>query len=260
MARIFVTGSTDGVGLATARALVADGHTVLAHARTAQRADEVRDQLSGVESILIADLASQLETIELAEQVNARGRCDAVIHNAGIGSDERRTDTVDGREHVVAINAIAPYILTALITAPQRLIYVTSGQHLNGTANVDDIDWVDREWNPLQAYADSKHLESTVAYAVARLWPEVITNTMEPGWVPTKMANYDAPDDLALAHVTQDWLATSNDPEVLRSGGYYYHQRLQPANPIVADIEFQESVLSTFAALTGIDLPRHEVG
>ncbi|HEY0692245.1 MAG TPA: SDR family NAD(P)-dependent oxidoreductase [Kribbella sp.] len=256
MARIFVTGSTDGVGLATARALVADGHTVAAHARTARRADEVRDQLSGVESILIADLASQSETIELAEQVNARGRCDAVIHNAGIGSKESRADTVDGREHVVAINAIAPYILTALITAPQRLIYVTSGQHLNGTPNVDDIDWVGREWNPLQAYADSKLLESTVAYAVARLWPDVITNTMEPGWVPTKMANYDAPDDLALAHVTQVWLAASNDPEVLRSGGYYYHQRLQPANPIVVDIEFQESVLSTFAALTGIDLPR----
>jgi hypothetical protein len=91
---------------------------------------------------------------------------------------------------------------------------------------------------------------------VARLWPDVITNTMEPGWVPTKMANYDAPDDLALAHVTQVWLAASNDPEVLRSGGYYYHQRIQPASPIVADIEFQESVLSTFAALTGIDLPR----
>jgi NAD(P)-dependent dehydrogenase (short-subunit alcohol dehydrogenase family) len=81
MARIFVTGSADGVGLATARALVADGHTVLAHARTVQRADEVRDQLSGAESILIADHASQSETIELAEQVNACGRCDAVIHS-----------------------------------------------------------------------------------------------------------------------------------------------------------------------------------
>ncbi len=255
MARILVTGSSDGLGLATVQDLVAKGHDVTAHVRSEARRAEVASQLAGVEAVLVGDLASQAETESLAVAANERGEYDAVIHNAGIGSDEARALTGDGREHVLAINAIAPYLLTSLIRPPRRLVYVTSGQHLRGTSNLDDLDWERRVWDPLQAYADSKLLLSTVAFTVARRWPRVVTNTMEPGWVPTKMAHYDAPDDLALGHVTQVWLAVGTAVEANRSGGYYYHQLPQEANPVARDERFQEQVIARFAELTGVGLP-----
>jgi NAD(P)-dependent dehydrogenase (short-subunit alcohol dehydrogenase family) len=253
--RAFVSGSTDGIGLATAQELIRRGHHVVAHARTAARATEMRSELVGAEAILVADLASQQETRDLAAMANDSGAFDVIVHNAGIGSDEPRRMTPDGVEHVLAINAVAPYLLTAMMTPPRRMMYVTSGQHLNGTPSTDDLDWRVRNWDPLQAYADSKLFESTVAFAVARLWPSVITNTLEPGWVPTKMANYDAPDDLALAHMTQIWLAESEAPEALRSAGYYYHQRPQPAHPVARSEAFQSEVLEHFRRLTGVRLP-----
>ncbi len=255
MARILVTGSSDGLGLATFQDLVAKGHDVTAHVRSEARRAEVTTQLVGAQAVLVGDLASQNETESLAAAANEMGNYDAVIHNAGIGSDEARMITVDGREHVLAINAIAPYLLTSLIQPPRRLIYVTSGQHLRGTPRLDDLDWARRGWDPLQAYADSKLLLSTVAFAVARLWTDVATNTMEPGWVPTKMAHYDAPDDLTLGHVTQVWLAIGAEPETALSGGYYYHQLPQRANPVALDQRFQDQVLERFAELTGVELP-----
>jgi NAD(P)-dependent dehydrogenase (short-subunit alcohol dehydrogenase family) len=255
-ARILVTGATDGVGLAAAQELIAAGYSVVAHARTAARANDVAAKLDGSHAILVADFAEQVQVLSLAEQVNAIGRFDAVIHNAGIGSAEPRRLTADGVEHVLAINALAPYLLTCLIDQPGRLIYVTSGQHLNGSPTVDDLNWESRRWDPLQAYADSKLFESTLAFAVARLWPEVVTNTLEPGWVPTKMANYDAPDDISLGHVTQVWLATSDAPEAVVSGGYYYHQQAQLANPVARSERFQEDVLTAFAKITGVTFPR----
>lgn len=254
MARIFVTGSTDGVGLNTARALIAGGHEVVAHARNSRRAAQTAAGLEGSATTLIGDLASFAETIALAAAANEIGTFDAIIHNAGIGSDEPRLPTVDGCEHVLQINAIAAYILTALIHPPKRLIYVTSGQHLRGTPNVSDIDWMSREWDPLQAYADSKLYESTIAFAVARMWPHVIVNTCEPGWVPTKMAHYDAPDDLSLGHLTQVWLATSFDRDATTSGGYYYHRQPQEANPVARSISFQEEVLGAFERITSLRL------
>jgi NAD(P)-dependent dehydrogenase (short-subunit alcohol dehydrogenase family) len=253
--RVLITGSTDGVGLATARALVAEGHEVIAHARNSDRAAERREPLAGVSKVLIGDLASKAETVALAAAANEVGDYDVIIHNAGIGSNEPRQLTTDGIEHVLAINAIAPYILTCLIRPPARLMYVTSGQHLNGTPHVADMNWDARPWNPLQAYADSKLFESTVAFAVARMWPNVVTNTLEPGWVPTKMAGYDAPDDLELAHVTQLWLALSEDELARTSGSYFYHQEAQPANPIARHQDFQDRVLEIFAELTGVTLP-----
>ena len=255
MARVLVTGSSDGVGLAAARALIDAGHRVTAHARNAARADEVRDALHGAERILLGDMSSQRETVRLAEEANATGRYDAVIHNAGIGSQEPPVLTEDGRERVLAVNAIAPYLLTCLMTPPGRLVYVTSGTHLRGTVSVDDLDWEARSWDPLQAYADSKLFQITVAFAVARRWPGVFVNAMEPGWVPTKMSNYNAPDDLSLGHVTQVWLAVDDEPATLSSGRYFYHQEEQDPLPAARDPRFQDTVLAAFAGLTGVELP-----
>lgn len=139
-------------------------------------------------------------TRRVAEQVNALGRFNAVIHNAGVGYREpHRIETVDGLEHVFSINVLAPYLLTALITPPERLVYLSSGMHTGGNASLDDPQWITRRWNGTQAYADSKLFDVVLAFAVARRWPKVLSNALEPGWVPTKMGGPSAPDDLSLA-------------------------------------------------------------
>src|SRR5579863_10450291 len=118
MARVFITGSTDGLGLMAGQLLVEHGHRVTLHARSDARAADARRVLARAEAVVVGDLASMAETRSVAEQVNASGQYDAVIHNAGVGYREARRETVDGLAHVFAINVLAPYLLTALISRP----------------------------------------------------------------------------------------------------------------------------------------------
>ena len=92
--------------------------------------------------------------------------------------------------------AFAPYLLTTVIKRPRRLIYLSSGMHRDGDPSLRDIDWHDRRWNGVQAYCDSKLYVTALAMAVARRWPTTFSNTVDPGWVPTRMGGANAPDDL----------------------------------------------------------------
>ena len=182
--------------------------------------------------MLVGDLSSIAGMRQVAAQANASGRFDAVIHNAGIGYREvRRVETDDGLAQVFAVNVLAPYLLTALIERPDRLVYLGSGMHRGGDPSLDDPQWERRRWNGAQAYSDSKLYDVALAFAVARRWPGVLSNAVEPGWVPTKMGGPGAPDDMSLAPVTQAWLAVSTDPAAAVTGGYFYHQRPREPNP-----------------------------
>jgi NAD(P)-dependent dehydrogenase (short-subunit alcohol dehydrogenase family) len=257
MARVVITGATDGLGLMAAQLLADHGHAVTLHARNDQRADDARRVLPGAEHVVIGDLARIEDSREVAEQVNALGHYDAVIHNAGIGYREpRRLETVDGLSQVFAINVVAPYLLTALIAAPARLVYLSSGMHRRGHPTFDDLQWSRRRWDGAQAYADSKLFDVVLAFAVARDWPHVLSNALEPGWVPTKMGGPGAPDDLALAAVTQAWLATSDDPAATVTGQYLYHQRPRHAHRAAHSLEVQDDLLDLCADLTGTKLPK----
>src|SRR6202041_3963123 len=197
MARVFITGSSDGLGRMAAQLLIGQGHSVVLHARNQQRGQEALSAGRGAEAVLIADLASIAQTRRLAEQVNALGSFDAVIHNAAVGYREpRRIETEDGLPHVFAINTLAPYILTALIQKPKRLVYLSSGLHRNGDATLEDLAWEHRPWQGQQAYSDTKLHDVLLAFAIARHWPDVLSNALEPGWVATKMGGAGAPDDL----------------------------------------------------------------
>ena len=110
-----------------ARLLIADGHEVFLHARSRARGNEALLAAPGAAGVLVGDLSSLRQTRELADSVNAQGRFDAVIHNAGVGYREPRTATEDGLEHVFVINVLAPFLLTALVERPDRLIYLSSG-------------------------------------------------------------------------------------------------------------------------------------
>jgi len=256
MARIFVTGSADGLGHEAARRLVALGHEVILHGRNRDRAQQALRAVPGARTALEGDLASMEQTRELAAEANAAGPFQAVIHNAGVyRPGARRSDTVDGLDDVFAINALAPYLLTALIGSPERLIYLTSGLHQGGDPDLRALRSRQLPWNGSQAYANSKLFDVVLAFAVARLWPHVLSNAVDPGWSPTKMGGASAPGDLEQGVATQVWLAVSEDPGAKVSGRYFYRKRTQPAHAAASDVLVQDAFLAACEQLTGVRLP-----
>ncbi len=253
MSRIFITGAADGLGQMAAKLLIADGHQVVLHARSDQRAEEALSSAPGAETAVSADLSSIKETIELAEKVNKLGHFDAIIHNAGIGYQEpRRDNSVDGLPPLFAVNSLAPYILTSLIQLPERLIYLSSGLHREGSPLLEDLTWDNKKWNGYQAYADTKLHNVLLAFAAARHFPQIYSNALEPGWVATKMGGAGAPDSLADAPKTQVWLAVSNDEKALVTGKYFYHQKRREYHPAAGNVTIQEGFLAACERISGV--------
>ena len=124
MARVFITGSSDGLGLMAARLLVEQGHEVVLHGRNEGRSREALAAAAGARRVVPGDLSTIAGARALADQINKLGCFDAVIHNAGIGYRERRVEMEPGVPSVFAVNVLAPYILTALIERPKRLVYL----------------------------------------------------------------------------------------------------------------------------------------
>lgn len=225
MTRILITGSSDGLGQMAAAFLIRQGHQVVLHARNEKRAQDARKSVPGAEAIVTADLSRMEETKQLAAEVNALGRFDAIIHNAGI---YRGT----GQE-IITVNTLAPYILTCLIQKPQRLIYLSSGMHLSGHPSLSRIT----SGSGNISYSDSKLYVVLFCKAVARKWPGVYANAVDPGWVPTKMGGPGAPDDLEKGFETQAWLAVSTDDKAKVSGRYFFHKEkpriiVKPITPL----------------------------
>ena len=226
--RAFIIGSADGLGQATARTLLAQGHDVVVHVRSQARLSAVKERMDHGALATIGDLSDLAQIRDLARQVNAIGPMDAIVHNAGI---------ISGAQ-VLVVNVVAPYLLTALIQRPERLIYLSSSMHRGGRASLDGMDWSGR--TSTGNYSDSKLSVTTLAAAVARRCPDVLSNAVDPGWVPTRMGGPSAPDDLRLGHLTHEWLATSDAPEALTSGGYWHHQRREQPHAVVNDTRFHD--------------------
>jgi NAD(P)-dependent dehydrogenase (short-subunit alcohol dehydrogenase family) len=241
MSRVFITGSADGLGRLAAQTLLDDGHEVVVHVRNRQRLTAVQDLVDRGAGTVVGNLADVEQTRAIAEQVNQFGRMNAVIHNAGVYTGTQ----------ILPVNIVAPYLLTALIDRPQRLVYLSSSEHRAGRADLDGIDWS----GTTGRYPDSKLFVTTLAAAVARIWPDVLSNSVDPGWVPTRMGGRGAPDDLRLGHFTQEWLATSNEPDARTSGGYWHHRRRIEPHPVVHDDRFQDQLLDALARFTGKSLP-----
>jgi NAD(P)-dependent dehydrogenase (short-subunit alcohol dehydrogenase family) len=242
MSRILITGSADGLGRLTAETLHAQGHDVIVHARNADRAAHLRPLTGHGAGIVIGDFADREAVRRIAAELVEQAPLDAVIHNAGVWS---------GRD-VMPVNIIAPYLLTALLPLPERLVYLSSGSHFGGQPRVDGVDWQGKRAG---SYSDSKLYVSTLAAAIAHLYPDVLSNSVDPGWVPTRMGGAGAPDSLELGHRTQEWL-TSDDPQARTSGGYWHHQHRQEPHPSVNDTAFQDRLLSALADETGERLRR----
>jgi NAD(P)-dependent dehydrogenase (short-subunit alcohol dehydrogenase family) len=255
MSRVFITGSSTGLGLMAAELLVSQGHRVVVHARNTDRAADARRQLRQAAAVVIGDLETIAGAKGIADQVNALGHFDAVIHNAAVGYREGYHVTPDDLPHVFAINTLSVYILTALIERPKRLVYLSSGMHHHADANLDDILWQKRRWNGSQAYGESKLHDAMLAFAIARRWPDVLSNSLEPGWVPTRMGGSGAPDDMDQAHRTQAWLAASDDPKARVTGRYFYHLKPRAPSPQATDPTLQDRLIAICGSISGVSLP-----
>ena len=243
MARIFITGSADGLGHLAAKALIQQGHQVVLHARNTERGREAIKKIPEAETVVTGDLSNIEETKNVAHEVNTLGRFDAVVHNAGVYQASAK--------NIFAVNILAPYILTCLVQKPKRLIYLSSGMHLHGRAKLDHFK---TDSNRI-TYSDSKLYVLMLSMAVARKWPDVYSNAIDPGWVPTKMGGRGAPDDLQKGFETQVWLAVSNDDKAKVSGHYFFHQKERHHNPEADDVYLQEQFLALCKDITGVSFP-----
>ncbi|KJQ54224.1 SDR family NAD(P)-dependent oxidoreductase [Microbacterium sp. SA39] len=242
MARILVTGSTDGLGRATAESLLDQGHQVIVHARSAGRATAVADLADRGADLIIADLADRQAVMDAAAELDGGAAIEAVIHNAGV---------ISGAD-LLPVNVVAPYLFTALLRTPTRHIYLSSGMHRGGSTDLDGLDWDGSRQTA--SYSDTKLFVTTLSAAIAERWaPRVSAHAVDPGWVPTKMGGAGAPDDFDLGHETQEYLAT--DPHLSITGGYWHHGEQRQPHPAVADPRFQERLLAALADATGVALP-----
>ncbi|HEX3648498.1 MAG TPA: SDR family NAD(P)-dependent oxidoreductase [Pseudonocardiaceae bacterium] len=254
MSRVLITGSSDGLGLLAGQLLAESGHDVTLHARNDRRAEAALRGLPAAAGVVVGDVSTLAGMRAVAEQAAAGQGFDAVIHNVGVYLESTRVGTEDGLARVFAVNVLAPYVLTAALPAPARLVYLTSGLHRGGDPGLDDLQWERRRWSAGQAYADSKLWVVALAFAMARRWPSVCSNAVDPGWVPTRMGGPNAPGDLAKGRATQVWLAV-DEATAHRTGGYFYHQRPQEVHPATRDVDLQERFLAVCEKLSGLSLP-----
>lgn len=243
MAQILVTGASCGLGVATARTLAAEGHDVVLHARNAGRLED--GSSARMRGVVVGDLSDVEETVDVAEQANAFGRFDAVVHNAG----------VLGSPDVYAVNVVAPYLMTALMTPPGRSIVLSSSMHRGGEADLGVFGAPGAGERP-RAYDTSKLMVTAFAMAMAQRRPDQLWHAVDPGWVPTRMGGPGASDDLDEGHRTQEWLATADEDGIRpRTGGYWHHRTTQRPHPATLDERFHAELLARLAEFTGIDLP-----
>jgi hypothetical protein len=94
-----------------------------------------------------------------------------------------------------------------------------------------------------------------LAFAMARRWPDALSNALEPGWVPTKMGGPGAPDDMDQAHLTQAWLAAGDDPKAEVTGQYFYHLKRMAPNQQAANPALQDRLIAICAEISGVTLP-----
>jgi NAD(P)-dependent dehydrogenase (short-subunit alcohol dehydrogenase family) len=256
MSRIFVTGSAQGIGAEDVRQLLVAGHEVVAHARSVSRAEAIRAAHPGVAGVAVGDLSDMASTRALADDANALGPYDAIVHNAGLGGGmAERRESVDGLELIFHTNVVGPYMLTCLMPLAPRMVYLTSGLEANGVFRPDDLQWTSRDWAGMQAYSDTKLHDSMLSFELAARHPEIVVNCVDPGWIQTNMGGPSAPDPVALGADTPVWLVTSDDPIARTSGQYVKRREVQIPNPETQDPKKRAALVAELERITGLSLP-----
>lgn len=190
---VLVTGATGGIGLETARALAKAGARVVVGARDAARGQAVVDEIvraGGSAELLEMDMSSFASVRRGAERFGgAHARLDVLVNNAGIAVRERRL-TEDGHERTWQTNFLSHFLLTRLLApalkaaAKPRVVNVSSEAHRSGRLNWDDLE-LERGFNGLRAYSNSKLAQVLFTRELARREPAIAANALHPGAIAT---------------------------------------------------------------------------
>ena len=215
----------------------------MVHARNADRAATLEPLVDRGADLIVADFTDRDAVRRVAAELNDRPPLDAVIHNVG-RLERTRGHAGEHRRALPADGAASP---SAPADLPQQRLPLRRPPVPRRSRLVRVIAAAPTP----TASCSSRRF----AAAVARLHPEVLSNAVDPGWVPTRMGGAGAPDDLELGHRTQEWLAVSNEPEATTTGGYWYHRKRQQPHRAVTEKTFQDRLLQTLAAETGAALP-----
>lgn len=249
MGTLCITGSMDGIGLAAARRLLAQGHRVLVHARDEQRGRPVVEGLDGDVALVTGDLASLAQVRSLADQIAAHGPLDVLAHNAGVWvrGDAPRV-TADGFETTFAVNVLAPHLLTALLSGVvrDRLLWLGSGMAGSGRPKPSALGG---ERDPRQAYADSKACDVALAAGWGRRLPTLRSAAMDPGWVKTKLASAGAPGQVEEGADGLVFCCTEAD---LATASYWKDSRPQTVPGRLRDPGLQDALLAACDRLAGL--------
>ncbi|KAL1590201.1 hypothetical protein WHR41_01304 [Cladosporium halotolerans] len=255
MARIFITGSSDGLGQAAAKILSEQGHNVFLHARNSQRASQAQAAIPKAQGVIIGDLSTVADLKKLAADANKAGPFDAIVHNAGLGLSTNGEKTADGVAQIFAVNSMAPFVLTALMDKPRRLLYVSSGLHQGGDASLEDVGWNNRQFVPSQAYNDTKMHNVLLAKAVAKRWPDVQSSALDPGWVKTKLGGSSAPGSLDPPAKMIAAYAAGNSVAGDKSGIYLNPGGVGSPHDATEKAEKQDRLLKIYEEISGVSLP-----
>ncbi|KAJ7874653.1 hypothetical protein B0H13DRAFT_2057447 [Mycena leptocephala] len=239
MPRFFITGSSDGLGLLTARCLLSRGHSVVLHARSPARADETRAKCPEAEAILVGDLSSLDEMKALAAEANKFGPYEAVLHNAGLYTGMERVPGKSGLPSLFTVNTLAPYILTCLMDKPKRLLFVSSGMHYSGRVN-----------------SDSRLHDVMLAKVFARRWIDVSSFSADPGWVATKMGGRSAPGNIEHAVNTFVMAALGEGQATpAETGAYWKDSSVHDPNSLANDEALQDRLVNELERISGVKIP-----
>ncbi|KAI0853907.1 putative short chain dehydrogenase [Daldinia vernicosa] len=266
MARIFITGSSDrlGLGIRSARALIKRGHDVYLHARNSQRAQDARTACPGAKDVFVADLASVEGTKSLAKQLNQTGPWDAIAHNAAhprLAQGVTNPKNKDGIPVLFVVNTLAPYILTSLVNPPaKRYVFVSSGMHKGGDPSLLNIQQCN--------YSDSKLHNVLLSFWFARRLADrgVLSNAMSPGWVATRMGGSSAPDDIDAAVDTYVLLAEGSGVAEGETGKYWYQTQARSSSGTghetsylkeLDDEDLQDQLIETLEKISGVKPPEY---
>jgi NAD(P)-dependent dehydrogenase (short-subunit alcohol dehydrogenase family) len=138
----------------------------------------------------------------------------------------------------------------------EALLYLSSGMHYGAGSHLDDMLWERRRWNGSQAYAETKFQDVLLAFAVARLFPGVMSNALEPGWVPTRMGGAGAPDDLDKGTGPRSGWQRATSRAATVSGRYFFHQKLRDPDPATTDVDRQGLLLELCRKVSGTAFPK----
>ena len=248
---ILITGSTDGLGLATAEWLVGRGATVLVHGRSEQKLERALAKLGaqrgGRVRGFLADLGSLERVRRLARDVTDQlDRLDVLVNNAGVAVMDGRRTSEDGFELTFAVNYLSHFLLTAELlpllrrSAPARIVNVASiGQ---APVDFDDPMAEEREYDGFQAYRESKLAQIMFTFELAERLREagladVTVNALHPATLmDTQMVRGSS--GRAMSDVAEGVEALSRlvaDPQLDGVSGRYFDETDEAAPHSQAD-------------------------